>query len=269
MDIIGIIIAVLLGISVGSFLNVCMDRLPSRGSLIAPPSHCPACHHRLTIKDLIPVYSYLRLRGRCRYCQVAIPKRVLWVELGTGVLFAFLYWHYGLSLELVVTAVYCCLFIMLMVIDLEHGLILNKVVYPSMLVALFISFFLPPSRVAYPNETVTLLFNTYLPQPGIIQALIGGSIGLVLLLLIVIISRGGMGWGDVKMAALIGIITGYLIPVALFLAVVIGGLTAVILLLFRIKKRKQGVPFAPFLSLASIATLLFGTSILSWYLNLF
>lgn len=269
MEIIFIVIAALLGISVGSFLNVCMDRLPVGGSLLFPPSHCASCHHRLARKDLIPVFSYLRLRGRCRYCQVAIPKRILWVEMGTGLLFAFLYWYYGLGLELVATALYCCLFIILMVIDLEHGLILNKVVYPSMAITLLISVFLPPSKVIYPSESVTLLFDTLLPQLGIIQALIGGGIGLGLFLLIVIVSRGGMGWGDVKMAALTGIISGYLIVVALFLAIVLGGLAAVILLVFKIKKRKQGIPFAPFLSLAAIATLLFGTSILSWYLNLF
>ncbi len=269
MEVIWIVFSALLGMIMASFLNVCIDRLPSGGSLLFPPSHCVSCHHRLAIKDLIPVFSYLRLRGRCRYCQVAIPKRMLWVEVGTGVLFAFLYWHYGFSLELVATAFYCCLFIILMVIDLEHGLILNKVVYPSMAIALLIGAFLPPSKVAYPSEAVTLFFDAFLPQPGIIQALIGGSIGLGLFLLIVIISRGGMGWGDVKMAALIGVITGYLIIVALLLAVVLGGLVAGILLLFKVKKRKEGIPFAPFLSLAAIITLLFGTSILNWYLELF
>lgn len=269
MEVIWIVFSALLGMVVASFLNVCIDRLPSGGSLLFPPSHCASCHHRLAIKDLIPVFSYLRLRGRCHYCQVAIPKRIFWVEVGTGVLFAFLYWHYGFSLELVVTAFYCCLFIILMVIDLEHGLILNKVVYPSIVIALLISVFLPPSKVAYPSEAVTLLFNTFLPQPGIVQAVIGGSIGLGLFLLVVLISRGGMGWGDVKMAALIGVITGYLIIVALLLAVVLGGLVAGILLLFKVKKRKEGIPFAPFLSSAAIVTLLFGTSILNWYLALF
>jgi len=268
MEGIWIVISALFGIAVGSFLNVCIDRLPGGESLLFPASHCAVCHHRLAIKDLVPVFSYLWLRGRCRYCQSPVPKRLLWVEISTGILFAYLYWHYGLSVELAVAAVYCCLFIILMVIDLEHGLILNKVVYPSVAVALIISIFLPPSRVLYPDGAVALLLS-YLPEPGIVQAAIGGGTGLVLFLLIVIISRGGMGWGDVKMAALIGIITGYLVFVALFLAVVLGGLVAVILLLFKLKKRKEGIPFAPFLSLGAIITLLFGSNIFNWYLGIF
>ncbi len=269
MEVVWIVLFALLGMVVASFLNVCIDRLPAGESLLFPASRCASCHRRLAIKDLIPVFSYLWLRGRCRYCQAPITKRILWVEIGTGILFAYLYWYYGLSAELAVTAFYFCLFIILMVIDLEHGLILNKVVYPSMAVALVISVFLPPSKVVYPSGTVALLINTFLPQPGIVQAAIGGGIGLGLFLLIVLISRGGMGWGDVKMAALIGIVTGYLVSVALLLAVIFGGLVAVILLLLKIKRRKEGIPFAPFLSLGAMVTLLFGGNILNWYLGLF
>ncbi len=269
MEAIFIVIFTLLGMTVASFLNVCMDRLPSNESLLFPASHCASCHHRLAIKDLIPIFSYLWLRGRCRYCRAPIPRRILWVEIGTGLLFGYLYWHYDLSIELAVAALYCCLFIVLMVIDLEHGLILNKVVYPTMALALLISVFLPPSKVAYPGEAATLLFNTFLPEPGIAQSAIGGGIGLGLFLLVVLTSRGGMGWGDVKMAALIGLVTGYLILVALFMAVILGALVAGSLLLLKIKKRKEGIPFAPFLSLATIVTLLCGSNILDWYLGLF
>ncbi len=269
MEAIFIVVFALLGMTVASFLNVCMDRLPSNESLLFPASHCASCHHRLAIKDLIPIFSYLWLHGRCRYCRAPIPRRILGVEIGTGLLFGYLYWHYDLSIELAVAALYCCLFIVLMVVDLEHGLILNKVVYPTMAVALLISVFLPPSKVAYPGEAATLLFNTFLPEPGIAQSAIGGGIGLGLFLLVVLISRGGMGWGDVKMAALIGLVTGYLILVALFMAVILGALVAGSLLLLKIKRRKEGIPFAPFLSLATIVTLLWGSNILNWYLGLF
>ncbi|MFC1870367.1 prepilin peptidase, partial [Chloroflexota bacterium] len=125
-----IIIFGLLGVAVGSFLNVCIDRLPGGGSLLKPPSRCPACQRRLTPRDLIPVFSYLWLRGRCRYCQSPIPRRVLWVELSTGLMFVFLWWQYGPTLELGIVTFYFCLLIVILVIDLEQGLILNKVVYP-------------------------------------------------------------------------------------------------------------------------------------------
>ena len=267
MEAISIVIFVLLGMVVGSFLNVCCDRLPVGQSIVYPPSHCPACQSRLKALDMMPVFSYLWLRGRCRYCQAAIPWRLLWVEIGTGVLFGYLYWHYmvwlgGSATQLAVAAFYCCLFIVLMVIDLEHGLILNKVVYPALVVALIISVFLPPSRLAFFN-------NTFLPQAGIIQAAIGGAVGFGLFLLVAVIFSGGIGWGDVKMVALIGMVTGYLIWVALLLAVVVGGLVAGLLLVLRIKRRKEAIPFAPFLSVATIITLLWGSNILAWYLGLF
>ncbi len=247
----------LFGIAVGSFLNVVIDRLPARQSLLHPASHCPACQHRLAPRDLIPIFSYLWLRGRCRYCRAPIPQRVLWVELGTGLMFAFTYWYYGLSADFAVTIFYCCIFIAIGVIDLEHKLILNRIVYPAAVVALIISIFLPQSG------------SISLPWPEAVNGIIGGAIGFVLLLIIALISRGGMGWGDVKMAALIGLVTGFpLVFVALFLGIVLGGLVAAILLLLKIKKRKEAIPFGPFLSLATIATLLWGSNLLNWYLGL-
>jgi leader peptidase (prepilin peptidase)/N-methyltransferase len=188
-----IVIFVLLGMVVGSFLNVCCDRLPAGKSLVYPPSHCSACQHRLSAKDLLPVFSYLWLRGRCRYCQASIPRRLLWVEIATAVLFGFAYWHYGLSIELAIALFYISLFMVILVIDFEHGLILNKVVYPALAVALLISIFLPRIGIV----------------PHIGWAAIGGGIGLVVFLLVAIVSRGGMGWGDVKLAALIGLVTGF------------------------------------------------------------
>jgi len=221
----------LLGAFVGSFLNVCIDRLPAGKSVVYPPSHCDACRHRLTPKDLVPVFSYLWLRRRCRYCQAPIPRRLLWVEVGSGLLFAFTYWHYGLSVDFAVITSYCCLFIVLMVIDWEHKLILNKIVYPAMVVALIISIFLP----SLPSSSI---IGFALSWPAGVNGVIGGAIGFALLLIPALIYRGGIGWGDVKIAALIGLITGFpLVFVALLIGVVLGGVVAGILLLLKIKKR--------------------------------
>ena len=196
MEIVYIFLFAILGLVVGSFLNVCIDRLPQNKSVAYPPSHCEACQHKLAVKDLIPVFSYLRLRGRCRYCQAAIPKRSLWVELATGMIFAYVYWYYGLSSGLGVMAFYACLFIIIFVIDLEHGLILNKVVYPSMVVALLLSLYPLPGL-------------THSAGMRVAYAALGGGIGFGIFLLIALISRGGMGWGDVKLAGLIGLATGF------------------------------------------------------------
>ncbi len=262
MQIMLIVIFALLGTAIGSFLNVCIDRLPVGRSLVYPPSHCDSCQHHLSLKDLIPVLSYLQLHSHCRYCQVPILHRVFWIEVGTGLLFAFTYWHYGLSAGFAVTAFYCCLFIVLGVIDLEHGLLLNKIVYPAAAMALVIDVFLPPLGI----------IDVSLPWPwlGIVNGVIGGAIGFVFLLIPALIYLGGMGWGDVKMAALIGLVVGFpLVLVALLMGVILGGLVAGILLLLKIKNRKEAIPFGPFLSLATIATLLWGSNILNWYLGLF
>ncbi len=248
----------LLGIAIGSFLNVCTDRLPAGRSLVRPRSYCDNCQRPLSAKHLVPVFSYLWLRGRCRHCRAPIPRRVFWVEIGTGALFAFLYWHYGLTAELAVTAFYCSIFIVLLVIDMEHKLILNRIVYPAAAAALLISIFLPAPGAES------------LPWPQSINGIIAGAIGFVLLLLPALISRGGMGWGDVKMAGLIGLATGFpLVFVAIVGGIVVGGLVAAILLLLRIKTRKDAIPFGPFLALAAMATLLYGRDILNWYLSIF
>jgi len=262
MDILLIVIFALLGAAIGSFLNVCADRLPAGGSLLWPPSHCDACQRRLSFGDLIPVFSYLWLRRRCRYCHKPIPKRSFWLEVSCGLLFALLYWHLGLTAGLAVVIFYSCVFIVILVIDLEHHLILNKIVYPTALAALIINIFLP-----HPGFLTGIIDG---PAAGVADCILGGAIGFIFLLIPAIISPRGMGLGDVKMAGLIGLVLGSgLVFVALLSGIIIGGLVAIFLLLFRIKGRKEGIPFGPFLSLTTIGTLLWGNHILNWYLGLF
>ena len=256
MEILLIILFAILGLAVGSFLNVCIDRLPQNKSIVFPPSHCEACQHKLAAKDLIPVFSYLRLRGRCRYCQASVPRRLFWVELATALIFALLCWHYGLSAELGVTIFYACLFIVIFVVDLEQGLILNKVVYPGMVVALLLALL--------PRPWLTQWIVT-----GIANAAIGGAIGFALFLLIAIASRGGMGWGDVKLAALIGLATGFpLVFFSIIMGAILGGIVALALVIAKKRKRRQTIPFGPFLAVAAMITLLWGSNIMSWYLGL-
>jgi leader peptidase (prepilin peptidase)/N-methyltransferase len=256
VEILIIFLFAILGLIVGSFLNVCIDRLPRNESIVYPPSHCAVCQHKLAVKDLIPLFSYLRLRGRCRYCQTSIPRKLFWVELATGLIFALLYWHYGLSAELGVMAFYTCLFTIIFAIDLEHGLILNKVVYPGMVVAFLLALL--------PRPWLTQWLVT-----GVANAALGGAVGFVILFLIAIVSRGGMGWGDVKLAALIGLATGFpLVFFSLIMGAILGGIVAVALMIVKKKTRRETIPFGPFLVLAAMITLLWGSNILNWYLGL-
>jgi len=178
------------------------------------------------------------------------------VELATALIFALLYWHYRLSPALGVMIFYGCLFIVIFVIDLEHGLILNKVVYPSMVIALLLAL-LPQSRL------------TLMIEPGIASVALGGAIGFGLFLLIALVSRGGMGWGDVKLAALIGLATGFpLVFLSIIMGAILGGIVAVALVIAKKRKRRETIPFGPFLAVAAMITLLWGSNIMSWYLGL-
>ena len=251
------IIFALLGGVIGSFLNVCIDRLPRDESIIFPPSHCEHCQHRLAAPDLVPVFSYLWLKGHCRYCQAPVPRRILWVELTSSIMFALLYWNYGLSTEMAVMAFYSCLFLVIFVVDLEHGLILNKVIYPGMAAALVIS-------VVAPQPWLTPLLST-----GILSAAAGGGLGFILLLLVAIISRGGMGFGDVKLAALMGLAIGFpLVMFSLVFGAILGGIIGAALLVSKKRSRRDAIPFGPFLALAAMITMLWGNSLLYWYVGL-
>ncbi len=269
MEIIWILIFFLLGTAIGSFLNVVSDRLPSGNSLIYPSSHCPVCQRPIAARDLIPVLSYLLLAGRCRYCKASIPVRVLIVELGTGILFALLYFYYGLSWELGLVAFYCCFFIPLSVIDFERGLLPNKIVYSGIVAALIIAgigsiFGFEPAGI-----------NDFLGfKLWIVDTAIGGAAGFIIFFLIAVIfqlifSRAGMGFGDVKLAGFIGLICGFpLIFVALYIAVLSGAIIAGTLLITRIKNRKEPVPFGPFLCFAAVITMVWGQRIIEWYIGL-
>jgi leader peptidase (prepilin peptidase) / N-methyltransferase len=258
MEIIYIVIFGILGAAIGSFLNVVIDRLPADKSIVYPPSSCDACQHRLSELDLIPVFSYLFLRGRCRYCKAKIPQRVFWVELCTGLLTAGLFWRFGWKPVLPVMIIYCSALIAIAIIDLKDGLIFPAIVFPVALVALIVNFFIPKLYSVH-----NLLF-------GLIGAAFGSVFILAALLLsLVMLKREGMGSGDVMLAAMMGFMVGFPnIIVALFCGIVIGGVSAIFLVITKKKSKKETIPFGECLAIGTIITLLWGTQILHWYLHL-
>ena len=238
----------LLGLAISSFLNVCIDRLPERASIVSPPSHCPACGRRLAPFDLIPLVSYLLLKGRCRNCGAPIPRRVLLVEVMTGLLFVLLWCHYGASLHLLLATLYTCFFIVIFFIDLERHLVLNRVIYPAIVVAL----------LAIPIT----------PNHDVVKLVGGGAIGFGVLFLIAFIYPAGMGMGDVKLATFIGLVVGFPpVFVALLISFVAGGLIGGGLLVTGLKGRKDPIPFAPFLVAGGMAAMLYGQQIIDWYVR--
>jgi leader peptidase (prepilin peptidase) / N-methyltransferase len=262
-----------IGIVIGSFLNVCIDRLPLRKSIVSSPSHCDSCQRRIAPVDLIPLLNYVWLRGRCRYCHARISLRVPLVELLTGALFFLAFWRFVLSpgpdnyAAFAVSAFWCCVFLLIIFIDWEHKLILNKVTYPMAVVALV--FLAIDSLMPGSNILGNLAF---LPQdkPSILSGVIGGAVGFTFFLLVFLINQRGMGLGDVKLAGLIGLVTGWpLVIVGLLIGILTGGLVAIVALALRLKGRKDVIPYGTFLAIGPVITLFWGIDIFHWYQGLF
>jgi prepilin signal peptidase PulO-like enzyme (type II secretory pathway) len=218
---------------------------------------------------MLPAVGFLLARGRCPRCSKPLPIHIILVEVGTGLLLAYLLWRYGFTWELSVLVIYCLLLLILLVTDIEQMLIPNVVTYPGFIMVLLISLAImlinvkPHWFFSIPASGVFMLVYNYL-----VNSILGGLTGFILLLLVVIVSRGGMAFGDVKLAALIGMMAGFpIILVALFIGIIGGGLVAGILLLTRRRGRKDPMPFGPFLCLGGIAALLWGREILAWYLS--
>jgi leader peptidase (prepilin peptidase)/N-methyltransferase len=237
------------GLFVGSFLNVCIDRLPAGRSIAFPGSHCEHCKTPLAWYDNLPVISFLALRGRCRHCGTTIPSRILLVEAFTGAMFGYLGFQHGVSAEGVILALYTALLVAIFFIDLEHLLILNVMVFPATALALGLS----PLR-----EDV-----------GILESAYGALMGFGLLGSAYVLARGGLGAGDVKLGAFLGAATGFPVILAnLFLSLTSAGMMALVLLLARKKGRKDLIPFGPFLAAGALASLLWGQELVDFYRDL-
>lgn len=251
-----------LGASIGSFLNVVADRFPNERSIVRPRSFCESCQRHLAGVDLVPVLSYLWLRGRCRYCGAKIPGRLTVVEAVTGILLALLYWRYGLGGELFVYGAAVSLLVVISVIDFDHGLIFDRMVFPAVGLLLVLSPFW--DQIGAERE----FFGAVGLLGSFANSTVAGTSYFVFLYLIVLIYPQGMGFGDVKFAALIGLLMGFpLVFVAFWITVVSGGLVAIILLATRLKGRKEGIPYGPFMAVGAVVAILAGTEIWDWYLG--
>ena len=215
-----------------------------------PPSHCTNCQRRLTALDLIPVLSYIVLRGKCRSCNVRISPIYLVTEFVTGLLFAFAVWTLGLTVETAVALFFISLLVIIVVSDFAYMLIPDKVLL----------FFLP----------FLLVGRIFSPLDPWWDSLLGAVIGFGILYLIAVISKGGMGGGDIKLFFLIGLVLGVLNTLlTLFLAAFIGMIAGIIVLKVRNQGRKTPVPFGPSIALAAIIVYFYGDLIFDWYINLF
>ena len=238
-------LCVFLGLFVGSFLNVCICRLPERRSIAWPRSSCPHCGKRLAPRDLVPVLSYLALRGKCRYCSEPISVQYPIVELATGLLFAAVVAVHGVSLASLKYLVFASLLIVVAGTDINTRLIPNMVTYPGMAMGLMLSLFIP--GISFLRSIVGLL-------------VCGGVVYLLAWA-----SKGGMGGGDIKLMGMMGAFLGWDVGLlALFVGAFLGSVVGIVRIALGKQKRRDPMPFGPFLAVGGLISTFFGPAILSF-----
>ncbi|MEI4769411.1 prepilin peptidase [Psychrobacillus sp. FJAT-51614] len=250
MEIVITILFFIYGLIFGSFFNVVGLRIPKGESIVRPPSHCTVCDRNLTTRDLVPVFSYLFLRGKCRGCGTKIHWMYPVMELVTGLLFAFAYFQLGFTLELAVAILFISLLVIITISDIAYMLIPDKILL----------FFLIP----------LIVFRIFSPLTPWWDSILGAIIGFGILFLIAVLSKGGMGGGDIKLFFVIGLVLGTTHTLlTLFLASLIGAIVGVITLRIAKKGRKTPIPFGPSIAIAAIIAYFFGNSLVDWYMNMF
>ena len=257
------IVVFIFGAIVGSFLNVCIHRLPAEESLVWPPSHCPSCKTPIHFYDNIPLVSYFFLLGRCRSCKVKISPRYFMVELITAVMAVALLYVFGLGFAFFFSFLLMAALVVIAFIDLDARIVPDIISLPGIVLGLIF---------ALVNAWIVLEPSAVIPSP--ISSFLGIILGGGLLLGVawgyqLLSGVEGMGGGDVKLLAMIGAFLGWpSVPVTLFFASLGGSVVGLLLMLTKGVGGKHALPFAPFLCLGAIFHLFFGQHIISFYTSL-
>lgn len=243
---------VLTGLVIGSFLNVCIHRLPLKQSVVHPGSRCPGCGYALRWYDNIPVFSYASLRGRCRSCARPISIRYPVIEIVTAVVFLLHWYAFGPTIMLPLRLVFGCALIVLFMIDLEHQILPDVITLPGIVLGLACSLFLPPG-----------------PVMSVLGVLLGGGLLWAIAEAWLRIRKvDAMGFGDVKMLAMVGAWLGVkMVLVTFVLSSMMGGLIGAALIGSRRADMATRVPFGTMLAVAALVASLYGEPLLEWYLS--
>jgi len=256
----------ILGASFGSFLNVVVYRLPAGLSLLHPPSRCPKCLNQLKPYDNVPIFGWLSLRGKCRYCRGKISPRYPLVEAVTAVLFLLVFWQFGTSIQTLGFWAFLFLLLALSLIDIDTMTLPNSLTQTGLITGLIFQFivgYLPESSLAFGiNQLVT---------SGVIGAVSGiWLFDLIIIIGSMVFGQAAMGGGDAKLAAMMGAWLGWkYLLLAGFLACFVGAFAGGGAIALGLLSRRQPMPFGPFLALGAAITVFFGDTILSTYLKLF
>jgi leader peptidase (prepilin peptidase) / N-methyltransferase len=244
-------VAMALAAMFGSFLNVCISRLPLGESIVSPPSHCPRCDTAIRAYDNIPLVSFALLGGRCRACRAPISWRYPLVEVLAVAAGALVLWKLGPTWDGLRAFVFLLSLIAITFTDLEHTIIPDWITLPGILVGLAFQLYPSPWNVI----------------DGLVGCLLGGGIFLAIATVSPkIFGQEGMGGGDIKLAAMMGAFLGWKVVLfAIYVGIVIGGVVGVALLLLRLKRFRQYMAFGPFLALGGVVAALWGRPFLGWY----
>ncbi len=246
------VISIIFGSIVGSFLNVCIIRLPKEESIVWPGSHCPLCKNPIKFYDNLPLISYIMLKGKCRHCHGPISFQYPLIEGITALSSLILFMKFGPSLSYLFYFLFVAALIVITVIDLYHQIIPDVISLPGIGVGLGASLIIP--EITFFNSLVGILLG-------------GGSLFLVATLYQWLFKREGMGGGDVKLLAMIGAFLGWkAVILTILLGSLIGSITGIIIMVLKGKDFKYAIPFGPFLSLGAVISLSYGESIIRWYL---
>ncbi|MDX9714726.1 MAG: prepilin peptidase [Dissulfurispiraceae bacterium] len=261
------------GLAIGSFLNACIYRLPRQISLLRPSSSCPNCSKEIKPWDNVPVLSYILLFGKCRNCGAGISLRYPFVELLNGVLYVMAGSQFGIGWHLGFILFFISAMVLITFIDIDFQIIPDVITLPGIAIGLAGSAFIMPDPFLVSSfRSIDILsshagLNT-LAITGIMNAVYGLVLGGGLYYLIAVLSRGGMGGGDIKLMAMVGSFMGWkAVLLTTFAGSLTGSLFGIFLMIFKGKNRKTKIPFGPFLAAGALITLFFGNAILTWYLN--
>jgi len=244
-----------IGLICGSFINSVIYRLRDLMSVFSERSHCPHCKKQIKWYDLIPLFSFVALAGKCRSCSRKISWQYPFIELGTALLFLALYLNFGLSVYSITLMLITCFFVVIFVYDLYHQIIPDLMIIPAMVIWILV-------------WLGSLVFG-YSLGASFAELLVGTLVGGGFIGLLVVITKGkGMGVGDIKLAFLLGFILGWLgIIIGLGSAFIMGALVGILLIISKAKKLKSSVPFGPFLIAGFYFALFYGEKVISWYLK--
>lgn len=253
------------GLIIGSFLNVCISRIPREESIISPQLHCLDCGTKLKPLDLIPLITYLIYRGNCRHCGLKISSRYFFVELLTGIVSVVLFSKYGMTVDFIAFLFLMYLLIAVFFIDLEHQIIPNELVLAGLLggTVLFVYTLLRGPILIYSDH---LWWN---PLLGLVSGS-GFLLSVAFIGSLLYKNEEVMGMGDVKLFAPIGIFLGWRMALlALFISIVLGGVSSILLIILGKATRKSMIPFGPFIVIGVLITVMWGWDLLDWYVSVY